>query len=71
MQLINKLFYPLCMLIIILSIWIGNSHKTQLNDKLDLLIVNTNNEQVDSLQLEIMALGAELDSMKLKYDYDY
>ena len=71
MESMNKLFYLFWIVLIIFSIWISNSHRTQLHDKLDSLIVNTNNKQVDSLQLEIMTIGYELDSMKLKYDYNF
>ena len=39
-----------------------------INLKLNVVIENTNNELVDSLQLEIMDLGSKLDSMHLRYD---
>jgi hypothetical protein len=40
-----------------------------INLKLNVIMENTHSEQVDSLQLEIMDIGSQLDSMKLKYDY--
>ena len=39
--------------------------------KLDMIIENTNDSKVDSLQIEIMDLGQKLDSMVLKYDYGW
>ena len=39
--------------------------------KLDMIIENTNDSKVDSLQMEIMDLGQKLDSMVLKYDYNW
>ena len=39
--------------------------------KLDMIIENTNDSKVDSLQIEIMDLGQKLDSMVLKYDYNW
>ena len=40
------------------------------NQELDIedIYIKTNYSHVDSLYLEIMDLGAQLDSMKLKYD---
>ena len=50
----------------------------KISEKLDKIISNqetiwlkTNELKIDSLQLEIMDFGAELDSMKLKYDENW
>ena len=40
-----------------------------INLKLNVIMDNTNNSTITELQDEIMTIGHELDSMKLKYDY--
>ena len=48
-----------------------NSKYNNMSNKLDMIIENTNDSKVDSLQMEIMDLGQKLDSMVLKYDYNW
>ena len=48
-----------------------NKKYNNIYSKLDMIIENTNDSKVDSLQMEIMDLGQKLDSMILKYDYNW
>ena len=61
-------------IILVLLIWVpiislGVLGNNSLHNKIDTVIENTDEELVDSLQLEVMELGSKLDSMYLKYDY--
>jgi hypothetical protein len=58
----------LIMLFIGSMLYMSSNIKTMQN-QLDVIEENTANNTVDSLQMEIMTIGHELDSMKLKYDY--
>ena len=56
------------------SLWCSiaiNKKYNNIYSKLDMIIENTNDSKVDSLQIEIMDLGQKLDSMVLKYDYGW
>ena len=56
------------------SLWCSiaiNKKYNNIYSKLDMIIENTNDSKVDSLQIEIMDLGRRLDSMVLKYDYNW
>ena len=57
--------------IIIVGLIIGSTWFTyySMNLKLNVIMNNTNNSTITELQDEIMTIGHELDSMKLKYDY--
>ena len=55
-------------LLLMFIIYFCVKSQTKLEDKLDVLIENTNDERVALLQDEIMYLGSKLDSMHLKYD---
>lgn len=57
--------------IIIVGLIIGSTWFTYygINLKLNVIMDNTNNSTITELQDEIMTIGHELDSMKLKYDY--
>jgi hypothetical protein len=57
-----------------------HKNRVEINNKLDLIVANTvtyewettiqaQHEVIVSLEMEIMELGAQLDSMHLKYDY--
>ena len=65
-----KAFKDTWVLILLLMFIIYYCAKSQykLEDKLDVLIENTNDERVSLLQDEVMSLGSKLDSMQLKYD---
>jgi len=55
-------------LLLMFIIYFCVKSQTKLEDKLDVLIENTNDERVALLQDEVMDLGSKLDSMHLKYD---
>ena len=59
--------------IIIVGLIIGSTWFTyySMNLKLNVIMNNTNNLTITELQDEIMTIGHELDSMKLKYDYNF
>ena len=59
--------------IIIVGLIIGSTWFTYygINLKLNVIMDNTNNSTITELQDEIMTIGHELDSMKLKYDYNF
>tara|TARA_R100000234_G_C4971735_1_gene166521 strand:+ start:243 stop:497 length:255 start_codon:yes stop_codon:yes gene_type:complete len=69
---------PILTVIIILQAVIGvckkkytNSLEERLHNQelyIEDIFIKTNHKKVDSLYLEIMDLGAQLDSMHLKYD---
>ena len=48
-----------------------NSKYSDISNKLDTIISVSNKGKIDSLQYELMILGSKLDSMVLKYDYDF
>ena len=50
---------------------VSNRDFKTIQKQLDVIEENTTNNKVDSLQVEIMELGHKLDSMQLKYDYNY
>ena len=63
------------------SLWCSiaiNKKYNNIYSKLDMIIsnqemiwLNANELKIDSLQMEIMDLGQKLDSMVLKYDYNW
>ena len=55
-------------LLLMFIIYFCVKSQTKLEDRLDVLIENTNDERVALLQDEVMDLGSKLDSMHLKYD---
>ena len=69
----------ICLVVILLMINIGKSkHINTLEKKLynqelciEEMYNKTSYKHVDSLYMEIMNIGHQLDSMQLKYDYDY
>ena len=48
-----------------------NRQSSNISSKLDTVISVSKKGKIDSLELEIMDLGKKLDSMTLKYDYDF
>ena len=48
-----------------------NNKYNNISNKLDMIVEVSNKSKVDSLQMEIMDLGRRLDSMVLKYDYNW
>ena len=48
-----------------------NSKYSDISNKLDTIISVSNKGKIDSLQYELMILGSKLDSMVLKYDYNF
>ena len=48
-----------------------NRQSSNISSKLDTVISVSKKGKIDSLELEIMDLGRKLDSMTLKYDYDF
>tara|TARA_R100000664_G_scaffold31610_1_gene45388 strand:+ start:261 stop:488 length:228 start_codon:yes stop_codon:yes gene_type:complete len=48
-----------------------NSKYNDISNKLDTIISVSNKGKIDSLQYELMILGSKLDSMVLKYDYNF
>ena len=48
-----------------------NRQSSSISSKLDTVISVSKKGKIDSLELEIMDLGKKLDSMTLKYDYDF
>ena len=63
---------PILMTIILAILLMVSVSKTKyintLEKKIEEVYIKTNYEHVDSLYMEIMDLGAELDSMYLKYN---
>ena len=56
-------------LVILLMVSISKTkYINTLEKKLEEVYIKTNHEHVDSLYMEIMDLGAQLDSMMIKYD---
>ena len=57
------------------SLWYSsstiNSKYNDISNKLDTIISVSNKGKIDSLQYELMILGSKLDSMVLKYDYNF
>ena len=57
------------------SLWYSsstiNSKYSDISNKLDTIISVSNKGKIDSLQYELMILGSKLDSMVLKYDYNF
>ena len=56
------------------SFWYSSTLNSKYNDisnKLDTIISVSNKGKIDSLQYELMILGSKLDSMVLKYDYNF
>jgi hypothetical protein len=48
-----------------------NGKYNDISNKLDTIISVSNKGKIDSLQYELMILGSKLDSMVLKYDYNF
>jgi len=48
-----------------------NKKYNNISSKLDMIISVSEKGKIDSLQNELMYLGAKLDSMILKYDYNF
>ena len=48
-----------------------NKKYNNISNKLDVIISVSNKSKIDSLEYELMNLGSKLDSMMLKYDYDF
>ena len=48
-----------------------NNKCNNISNKLDVIISVSNKSKIDSLEYELMNLGSKLDSMMLKYDYDF
>ena len=48
-----------------------NNKYDNISNKLDMIIDVSDKSKIDSLQMEIMDLGRRLDSMVLKYDYNW
>ena len=48
-----------------------NSKYNNISNKLDTIISVSKKGKIDSLQYELMILGSKLDSMVLKYDYNF
>ena len=48
-----------------------NKKYNNISNKLDMIISVSNKSKIDSLQQELMYLGAKLDSMILKHDYNF
>ena len=56
------------------SFWyssIVNKKYNNISNKLDVIISVSKKGKIDSLQNELMDLGGKLDSMILKYDYNF
>ena len=56
------------------SLWCSiatNKKYNNISNKLDVIISVSNKSKIDSLEYELMNLGSKLDSMMLKYDYDF
>ena len=56
------------------SLWhsIAISKKyNNISNKLDMIISVSEKGKIDSLEYELMSLGSKLDSMILKYDYNF
>ena len=56
------------------SFWyssIVNKKYNNISNKLDVIISVSKKGKIDSLQYELMILGSKLDSMVLKYDYNF
>ena len=56
------------------SFWyssIVNKKYNNISNKLDMIISVSKKGKIDSLQNELMDLGSKLDSMILKYDYNF
>ena len=56
------------------SFWYSTSVNKKYNnisDKLDIVIGLSEKNKIDSLEFELMNLGSKLDSMVLKYDYNF
>ena len=57
------------------SLWYSsstiNSKYSDISNKLDTIISVSKKGKIDSLQQELMILGSKLDSMVLKYDYNF
>ena len=48
-----------------------NKKYNNISNKLDMIISVSKKGKIDSLQNELMDLGSKLDSMILKYDYNF
>ena len=48
-----------------------NKKYNNISNKLDMIISVSKKGKIDSLQQELMNLGGKLDSMMLKYDYNF
>ena len=56
------------------SLWCSiatNKKYNNISNKLDVIISVSNKSKIDSLEYELMNLGSKLDSMILKYDYNF
>ena len=53
------------------AISVTTNRQSNVSNKLDTIISVSKKGKIDSLELEIMNLGRKLDSMTLKYDYDF
>ena len=54
-----------------LAISVTTNRQSKVSSKLDTIISVSKKGKIDSLELEIMDLGRKLDSMTLKYDYNF
>ena len=60
--------------IIGVSFWYSstaNKKYNNISNKLDMIINLSEKDKIDSLEFELMNLGSKLDSMMLKYDYNF
>tara|TARA_R100000700_G_scaffold2621_1_gene5436 strand:+ start:822 stop:1043 length:222 start_codon:yes stop_codon:yes gene_type:complete len=49
----------------------ANKKYNNISNKLDMIISVSKKGKIDSLEHELMILGGKLDSMTLKYDYNF
>ena len=49
----------------------ANKKYNNISSKLDIVISLSEKNKIDSLEFELMNLGSKLDSMVLKYDYNF
>lgn len=50
---------------------VTTNSKSDISNKLDMIISVSKKGKIDSLQHELMSLGSKLDSMILKHDYNF
>ena len=73
-QMMKKIIKISFIIILGISLWYFitiNKKYNNISNKLDVIISVSKKGKIDSLEYELMNLGGKLDSMILKYDYNF